>query len=262
MNQPSLSAIDILRTRTLASLAAQEIERMILAGELQAGERLNELGLAAKLGISRGPIREAVRGLERGGLVVTVVNQGSFVRKVSAEEARELYDVRIALTGHACVHLARHATPEQIKALRDLVRRMSAAQIAADAAGYYALNLDFHSALMQFSGNRRALRINEEIGHELNLFRRRSLVSVEGMRASNAEHAEMVRAIAARDEARAREAGETHIAHGMRRFAATEPRLMTEPIGAEPLRASPGAARGAGRAARRRRHAAAQSGTM
>jgi DNA-binding GntR family transcriptional regulator len=260
MTQLSLDAIDILRTRTLASLAAQEIERMILAGELRAGERLNELGLAAKLGISRGPIREAVRGLERGGLVVTVVNQGSFVRTVSAEEAHELYDIRIALTGHACAHLARHATPEQIKALRGLVRQMGAAQAASDAAGYYARNLEFHSALLQFSGNRRALRIYEELGHELNLFRRRSLVSVEGMRESNAEHAEMVRAIAARDGARAREAGETHIAHGMRRFAATAPRSEPEPSSAAPPRASPGGARNGPRTARRR-PATARSGT-
>src|SRR5882762_10469226 len=145
MNEPTLSALDILRTRSLASLAAQEIERLILCGELKAGERLNELALAARLGVSRGPIREAMRGLEGSGLVVTVVNQGSFVRKVSAEEAHELYEIRVALTGHACAHLARHATQEQIKALRDLVRRMSAAQAAADATGYYALNLEFHA---------------------------------------------------------------------------------------------------------------------
>jgi DNA-binding GntR family transcriptional regulator len=229
MAEPSISALDILRTRTLASLAAEEIERLILAGELKAGERLNELALAARLGISRGPVREAVRGLERGGLVVTVVNQGSFVRTISAEEAHDLYDLRVAITGHACAHLARVAMPEQVKALREQVRQMAAAQVAGDAVGYYALNLDFHTMLLRFSGNRRALRLNEELGQELNLFRRRSLVSAEGMRASNAEHAEIVRAIAAGDPVRARTAGELHISRGMERFAATTPRPDTEP---------------------------------
>lgn len=171
MDQRSLVAIDILRTRALSSLAAEEIERMIQAGELQAGERLNELALAANLGISRGPIRKAMRGLECAGLVVTVVNQGSFVRKISAEEAYELYDVRVALTGRACACLALSATQEQIKESRDLVRQMTLAQKASDPAQYYALNLTFHSVLMRFSGNLRALRIYEELGHELNLFR-------------------------------------------------------------------------------------------
>jgi DNA-binding GntR family transcriptional regulator len=217
------SALDILRTRSLASVATQEIERMILAGEFKAGERLNELALAARLGISRGPVREAVRSLERGGLVVTVVNQGSYVRQVSADEAAELYDIRIALTGHACASLARSASPAQIAALEALVGRMQAAQAAEDPAAYYALNLEFHDTLMRSAGNRRALRICEDVGHELNLFRRRSLVSGEGMQASNAEHAAIVAAIAARDPDRARETGEAHIARGMRRYVASAP---------------------------------------
>jgi len=223
MADATLSALDILRTRSLASVAAQEIERMILGGEVKSGERLNELALAARLGISRGPVREAVRSLERSGLVVTVVNQGSYVRQVSAEEAVELYDIRVALVGHACDRLAQAATAEQIAELEALVAEMDAAQAAADAAGYYALNLRFHQTLMRCAGNRRAQRICEEVGHELNLFRRRSLVSAEGMQASNAEHAEIVRAIAARDPARARAAGESHILRGMRRFTASAP---------------------------------------
>jgi DNA-binding GntR family transcriptional regulator len=225
MTAPALDALDILRTRTLASLAAEAIERLIVDGELKAGAHLNELALAARLGISRGPIREAIRGLERGGLVVTVVNQGSFVRRISAEEAHELYDIRVALTGHACAHLARHATVDQVKALRDLVRQMSAAQAAGDAVAYYDGNISFHSTLMEFAGNRRAVRICEELGQELNLFRRRSLVSGEGMKASNSEHAEMVRAIAARDVERARAAGEMHIRLGLDRLEASTHKL-------------------------------------
>ena len=223
MNEPMLSAIELLRTRSLASLATQEIERLILTGELQAGERLNELALAARLGVSRGPVREAICALEGGGLVVTVVNQGSFVRKVSAEEAHELYDVRELLTGHACAQLAHAATAEQIADLRGLTQRMATAEQAGDAAGYYAFNLAFHSALLRFAGNKRALRIYEELGNELNLFRRRSLVSAKGMQASNAEHQAIVDAIAAGDAAAARQAGEAHIARGMARFIASSP---------------------------------------
>ena len=160
MSDSTISALEFLRTRSLGSLATEEIERLILTGELQAGERLNELALAARLGVSRGPVREAICALEGAGLVVTVVNQGSFVRRVSAEEAHELYEIRVVLTGHACAQLARQATPEQIATLHGLTERMAAAEAATDAAGYYLLNLEFHAALMRFAGNKRALRIH------------------------------------------------------------------------------------------------------
>jgi DNA-binding GntR family transcriptional regulator len=216
------SALDIVRTRSLASLVAQEIEGMILSGALAAGERLNEALLAARLGVSRGPVREAVRGLERSGLVVAVRNQGSYVRQVSAEEALEIYDLRAAITGLACARLAASATPAQLARLRAEVRRMEQAHKADEPAAYYAANLDFHAALLGFGGGPRARRLYEDLGNELHLYRRRALVQPENMRESNTEHAAILRAIAAGDAAAAREAGEAHIAGGKRRFQATD----------------------------------------
>jgi DNA-binding GntR family transcriptional regulator len=217
-----VSALEIVRTRSLASLVAQEIEAMILAGTLAAGERLNEQQLAVRLGVSRGPVREAVRGLERSGLVVSVRNQGSYVRSVSASEALEIYDLRAALTGLACARLAEAATAEQRGMLDDLVQRMEAAWQAEAASAYYALNLEFHAALLAHGGGPRARRIYEDLGNELNLFRRRALVEPENMRESNAEHAAILAAIASGDAFAARAAGEAHIAGGKRRFRATD----------------------------------------
>jgi DNA-binding GntR family transcriptional regulator len=216
------SALDIVRTRSLSSLVAQELERMILAGTLAAGERLNEQSLATRLGVSRGPVREAVRGLERSGLVVAVRNQGSYVRQVSAEEALEIYDLRAAITGLACAHLAEAAQPAQLGALRALVKRMDAARKADEPPAYYAANLEFHAALLALGAGPRTRRLYEELGNELHLFRRRALVQPENMRDSNAEHAAILRAIAAGDVAAARAAGEAHIAGGKRRFRATD----------------------------------------
>jgi DNA-binding GntR family transcriptional regulator len=216
------SPLDIVRTRSLSSLVAQEIERMILAGTIAAGERLNEQALATRLGVSRGPVREAVRGLERTGLVVAVRNQGSYVRQVSAEEALEIYDLRAAITGLACARLAQARNPAQIAALRAMVKRMDAARRADEPAAYYAANLDFHAALLEFGGGPRARRLHEELGNELHLYRRRALVQPENMRASNAEHAIILRAIAGGDAATARTAGEAHIAGGKSRFRATD----------------------------------------
>lgn len=223
------SALEIVRTRSLASLVAQEIEQLILTGALAAGERLNEQALATRLGVSRGPVREAVRGLERTGLVVGVRNQGSYVRQVSAEEALEIYDIRAAITGLACARLAGSATRAQLADLRTLVKRMDEARRGEDAPAYYAANLDFHAALLAHGGGPRARRLYEELGNELHLFRRRALVQPENMRQSNAEHAAILRAIAAGDAAAARAAGEAHIAGGKRRFQATDTGTPREP---------------------------------
>lgn len=257
------SPLDIVRTRSLSSLVAQEIERMILAGSLAAGERLNEAALATRLGVSRGPVREAVRGLERTGLVVAVRNQGSYVRQVSAEEALEIYDIRAAITGLACARLAEAGTPAELAALRALVKRMDAARRADEPAAYYAANLDFHAALLEFGGGPRARRLYDELGNELHLYRRRALVQPENMRESNAEHAAILRAIAAGDGAAARAAGEAHIAGGKRRFRATDTSNGTPPEAADkgenddrehqdrpsrPAGQRDGARRGAGRA--------------
>lgn len=215
------SALEIVRTRSLTSLVQQEIERMILSGELRAGERLNEQVLAARLGVSRGPIREATRGLERAGLVTAVVNHGVYVRKLSQEEAFETYDLRALLTGFACERLACKSTPAQRAHLDRLVSRMDAAARSGNSTTYYTLNLEFHDALMDYASHQRAQQIYASLVKEMHLFRQRSLVSPENMLESNAEHRSMVAAIVAGDPVAARQTGESHVSGGRRRFAAT-----------------------------------------
>jgi len=228
------SALEIVRTRSLTSLVQQEIERMILAGQIKAGERLNEQNLATKLGVSRGPIREATRGLERAGLVTAVVNHGVYVRKVSREEAFELYDLRALLTGFACARLAETASAMQRKHLAALVRRMESAAKAGNSTTYYALNLEFHDVLMRYAGNGRAKQIDESLIKEMHLFRQRSLVAPANMLESNAEHQTIVAAIATGDADAARRAGEAHVRGGRRRFSGAVPEIES----AEPHKAA------------------------
>ena len=92
-------AIEMLREHSLATLAQQELERRIISGEIAAGTKLNEVEVAAALGVSRGPVREAFSALSQAGLVRVEKNRGVFVRQVSLEEANEFYEVRAALEG-------------------------------------------------------------------------------------------------------------------------------------------------------------------
>jgi DNA-binding GntR family transcriptional regulator len=189
----------IRRTESLTSLIRRELERMIEVGELKAGDRLNENALAAKLGVSRGPIREACRGLEQSGLVHVIVNRGVFVREISNHEAAELYDIRAALYALAGRLLAPKITKKQVTELRRMVSQMEGAADNGELNVFYPLNVRFHEAIVQFSGNGRLLSMSTSVHREMHLFRRRTLDMPGRMKISNAEHRAIVDALAAKD---------------------------------------------------------------
>jgi DNA-binding GntR family transcriptional regulator len=211
---------------SLAERARAELERLILSGELSAGTRLNEVALAARLGLSRGPLREALRGLERDGLVAAgPAGQGMTVRRLEADELAELYDMRAVLQGFILARLAQRAAAGTlgagvIGALRAQVAEMQVDAEAGEAASYYAHNLAFHETLSREAGHRRAAAMYESLLKESHLTRRQVLSLRENMRESNAEHAAMLDAVAAQDPARARALGEAHVAGGKRRWLA------------------------------------------
>ena len=91
------SAIAILQSTALPALVQDEVVRMLRSGELGAGDKLNEVALATRLGVSRGAVREAFRALEESGLVRSEKNRGVFVREISPIEAAELYALRAGL---------------------------------------------------------------------------------------------------------------------------------------------------------------------
>lgn len=211
-------AIEARRAYTLVSICEGEIERMILDAELGLGARLNEFALAARLGISRGPVREACRSLVQAGLLETHVNRGFFVRKLTHKEVVDLYDVRAGLMRLAGGLVAQRATAGQIKQLRECVDAMDAAHTAGDIARFQDLNAEFHTALVTASDNRRLEEIHRGLRNESRLFQRRGLVSEAAMALSNREHRDIVDAIANRDAARTASAMENHILQGKARF--------------------------------------------
>src|SRR5512147_1364431 len=115
--------IALLRANSLATAAQQEIERMILGGEIEPGAKLTEAWLSERLGISRGPIREAFRMLEEAGLVRQEKNRGVFVRAIPLEEAVEIYDLRAVMDELVGRRLAETISAEQLKQVRALVER-------------------------------------------------------------------------------------------------------------------------------------------
>src|SRR5215213_1339556 len=211
MSLDSASALHIRRTESLTSIIRRELERMIAGGELKAGERLNENALAAKLGVSRGPIREACRGLERSGLVDVVVNRGVFIREIGPREAAELYEVRAVLYGLAGRLLAPIITDRQVGVLTRYLDDMDAAIKTNDLNAFYPGNLRFHETIVEFSDNGRLAAECASIHREMHLFRRRALDMPGRMSISNAEHRRILDRLAARDAAGAQAELEAHV---------------------------------------------------
>ena len=200
------ASVAVLQNHSLAMLVQRELERMVLAGDLGAGEKLNEPELAERLGVSRGPVREALRALAETGLVRAERNRGVFVRAISPEEAEEIFEVRAALDRLSGRKLAAVIRPEQLAELRRVVAAMKAAARGDDREGYHGANLRFHDALVEFSGNAKLLQTYRRLVNELKLFRRQGLETPRRLPRSVAEHERILDLIAAGDVSGAGEA--------------------------------------------------------
>jgi phosphonate utilization transcriptional regulator len=199
----SKATIALVQSNSLPTLVQKELERMILAGDLPAGGKLNEAAVAELLGVSRGPVREAFRALEESGLVRLEKNRGVFVRQVSLEEADEIYELRAALDEWVGRRVAHQATSDQIKELKITVERMERASAKNDIDAYYPLNLEFHDKLVTFAGNAKLLATYRRLVNELNLFRRQTLAQGGMLPLSTREHRDIVDKIASRNSAAA-----------------------------------------------------------
>ena len=208
------SALELLRSKSLATVIQEKIERMILSGQLAAGQRINELALAQALGVSRSPVREACRKLEQAGMVEIINNRGMFVRRVGLQQALDIYEVRGALGVLAGELLAQRATVDDIAALYAMVDQMEVSLGAGQASDYFRQNLAFHDRLVRSTRNQRLVDMFLGTDKELHLYRHRSLVQPSGMSVSNREHRAIVDAVAAQDSQQAGEAFKRHVLNG------------------------------------------------
>lgn len=205
------STIAMLRNSSLASAAQQEIERMISIGEIGPGDKLTEAWLADRLGVSRGPVREAFRVLEEAGLLQLEKNRGVFVRDIPFAEVLEIFELRAMMEAHVGATLAQKATEPQLQALQTLVEQMESAATVDDEPLYYRLNVEFHEAMVAFSGNRKLLALYRKLTRELSLFRRRNLSDQTQLLVSAAEHRHILEAVASGDAVRAAQALSQHV---------------------------------------------------
>ncbi len=213
-----MNTLKIVQSNSLSTLVQEEITRMILAGEIATGEWLNESAFSQRFGVSRGPVREALRSLQESGLVRQEKNRGVFVRELTVAEADQIYEVREALDELIGKRVAAAASKAQIGKLRELVEKMDQSVRSDDLHRYYLDNLKFHDLLANLSGNAKLMLAYRRLINELHLFRLHGLAQFGGLRTSNEEHHALLKAIETKNPEAAGRLLKAHVVASRRRM--------------------------------------------
>jgi DNA-binding GntR family transcriptional regulator len=170
----------VLPTITVEALTervSQSLRDAIVEGILQPGERLIEERIAAQMGVSRAPIREAIRSLEAEGLVKSLPRRGAAVTVLTKRDVQEVYGLRSALECQAARSACRRLTADDVDEMLSLVRRMRDAGYAGDRALLALHDLAFHRKILDVSGNRRLLDAWLAIMSQVRLLQRHVLTA-------------------------------------------------------------------------------------
>lgn len=209
-----------IEDRPMVDLLLERLERLVLEGDLKAGDRLKEQNLAAQWNVSRGPIREACRVLQEAGLVDILPNRGVVVRKVRLQDVLHEFDIRSALWRLAGREAAGDLSHRQMDDLERLVDQMDDVIDGDDIDAYIALNTRFHDAIVISTGNRPLIALQRRMFLQARLFRRQSLATDSGLAERNEDHRRMLEAFRRGDSEAAGELSEEHVLRSKARFVA------------------------------------------
>jgi DNA-binding GntR family transcriptional regulator len=202
-----MSSIDL----SLRADGYEDLREAIVSGELLPGERLLEEDLSARLGLGRAAVRMALVRLEHDGLVQRERNRGARVRRVSESEAVEILEARAALEGLAARHAAHNADDGAVGELRDMVAEMRDLRERGDLLAASDVNARLHGRILELSGHDTAKRLSQTLSSQLVRFQYRTVLLPGRPERSDAEHTEIVEAIAARDSDTAEQAMRRHL---------------------------------------------------
>jgi DNA-binding GntR family transcriptional regulator len=214
----TVTDLQIIQTKTLPQVVQDRLLQLILSNQLKMGEKLTEGDLALRLGVSRGPIREAFRGLEEAGLLQSNKNRGVYVRVISTEEGIYLYDLRSCLEAYAGRELAPKITKAQVSELRSILNSMKRSYDKQDVDEFYPLNIAFHDRVVEMVGNPKLLSTFRKMMNEIHLISRRAIDAEGGRLVSSHQHVEIVDALAAHNSRKAESLMRKHVIGSRDRF--------------------------------------------
>ena len=197
---------------------AERLRQRIFARELEPGSWIDELKLCAELGISRTPMREALKVLASEGLVTMRVRRGAYVTEMSERDVREAYQLLSLLESDAAAVVARTATDPELAELRQLHRDLEESLAAGEAGRerFFAANERFHLRIIEIDGNRWRMQIITDLRRVMKLNRHHSLFKQGRLQESLQEHRDMLEALLARDPDRAARLVRCHFDNGLK----------------------------------------------
>ncbi|QWE17558.1 GntR family transcriptional regulator [Polynucleobacter sp. AP-Nino-20-G2] len=204
-----------LINRPLYEDVAERLREQIFAHELAPGSWLDEQSLAMQFGISRTPMREAIKVLASEGLVTTKMNKGAYVTQVDRRDLEQIFTVLSLLEGQAAKETAIKATEDQLTQLDNLHHRLEKAAADRDLEQFFEINVKFHDLVQEIAGNKWMNGVIEDLRKVLKLQRRDSLSRSGRLLSSLVEHREILQAILKRDATAAEAAMRKHLAHGL-----------------------------------------------
>lgn len=207
-----MSAIT-LTPKALYEEVAEQLRQRIFRRELEPGSWIDELKIAEEFGISRTPLREALKVLAAEGLVTMKVRRGAYVTEMSEKDLRDVYHLLSLLESDAAGVVAERATDAQIQSLQDLHAELEAA--IADREKFFAVNERFHMQVLEMADNRWRSQMVADLRKVMKLNRHNSLFKQGRIADSLAEHRAILAALTARDPEGTRKAMQEHFAQGL-----------------------------------------------
>ena len=202
-----------LTPRALYEEVAELLRQRIFNRELAPGSWIDELKLATEYGISRTPLREALKVLAKEGLVTMKVRRGAYVTEVSERDLADVYHLLALLESDAAGVVATQATEAQLEELQTLHRELENA--ATQRERFFEINETFHMRLLEIADNRWRDQVVADLRKVMKLNRHNSLLKAGRIEDSLAEHRDIMRALSARDGAAASAGMRKHFSNGL-----------------------------------------------
>lgn len=197
--------------KPLREIVFESLREAIINGRLRPGERLMEIQLADEMGVSRTPVREAIRKLELEGFVVMVPRKGAYVAGISMKDIADVFEVRAALESLAAGLAAERITEEELEKLERSLVLVAESTEAQDLDSLITADTDFHDILYAASRNEKLVQIVSNLREQIQRFRMASLSSPGRMKVALEEHRKIVEALSARDIELAQNLARDHI---------------------------------------------------
>lgn len=195
----------------LRDVVFKTLRKGILTGELKPGERLMEIHLANRLGVSRTPIREAIRKLELEGLVTMVPRRGAEVANITEKNLKDVLEVRQALESLAIELACERITEENKEELRQKLDQVETAVRTGDTGAIASADVAFHDAIVEFSGNMRLMQLVSNLGEQMYRYRFEYIKDVTKHSQIMSEHRIMFESIMENDKEKAATIVKVHI---------------------------------------------------